>query len=542
MSAPARLALAAGVALVALAAGAGSAHAAVAALQQVAATSPTNSSDKSVTATCPPGKRVTGAGGSINNHASQVTLRQLRPNATLTSVTAQAAEDQSGLDSNWEVIAYAICATPPAGLELVAATSPTNSSDKSVIARCPGTKRVLGTGGELAGAPRQVSLNDIVPGAELGSVTVQGLEDGDGTTANWSVTAHAICANPVAGRERRVGSGPSNSMSPKGVLAECPAGKHLTGLGAEASGGGAEVVPRAMIPVPNQRASVFASEDEDGTPANWLVRSFAICAAASERVVTTTPSGSNDKGDIASCPAGKQVTGGGAELTGGLGQVVIDDLTPLTGDPDPFSTEVLALGVEDEDGTAANWSLSIYAICVTPLPGLEVVSDTAPPSSEGKLAFATCPPGKRVVGAGGEIDAGSAAGEVFIDNIRPNTPPLNAAPTVVTVSAFEDETGVATDWTVTAHAVCANPPPGLELVTVTADRDSDPASVTATCPSGKNLLGAAAEVDSGTGTNIVIDDLRPNALLTSVTVTGLEDQTGTQFDWAPRAHAICANA
>jgi hypothetical protein len=24
-------------------------------------------------------------------------------------------------------------------------------------------------------------------------------------------------------------------------------------------------------------------------------------------------------------------------------------------------------------------------------------------------------------------------------------------------------------------------------------------------------------------------------------VTGLEDQTGATFNWAPRAHAICAN-
>jgi hypothetical protein len=39
----------------------------------------------------------------------------------------------------------------------------------------------------------------------------------------------------------------------------------------------------------------------------------------------------------------------------------------------------------------------------------------------------------------------------------------------------------------------------------------------------------------------VIDDLRPNELLTAVTVTGLEHPSGTTSSWFPRAHAICAN-
>lgn len=39
----------------------------------------------------------------------------------------------------------------------------------------------------------------------------------------------------------------------------------------------------------------------------------------------------------------------------------------------------------------------------------------------------------------------------------------------------------------------------------------------------------------------MLDDLRPNATLKSVTVTGLESQDGNPFAWAMRAHAICAN-
>ena len=60
----------------------------------------------------------------------------------------------------------------------------------------------------------------------------------------------------------------------------------------------------------------------------------------------------------------------------------------------------------------------------------------------------------------------------------------------------------------------------------------------ATCPAGKNLLGTGGE---GGGSAVVMDDLRPNAALTSVTVTGIEDETGKESDWDVTAYAICAN-
>jgi hypothetical protein len=118
----------------------------------------------------------------------------------------------------------------------------------------------------------------------------------------------------------------------------------------------------------------------------------------------------------------------------------------------------------------------------------------------------------------------------------------NAALTSVTALAFEDEDGYAFDWRVYAEAICASPPPGLELVSVAGDPDSEPAAgVTAICPSGKNLFGTGAEIDGGLG-EVVLDDLRPNPLLTTVTVTGLEDETGHAGDWFLWGYAICANA
>jgi hypothetical protein len=39
----------------------------------------------------------------------------------------------------------------------------------------------------------------------------------------------------------------------------------------------------------------------------------------------------------------------------------------------------------------------------------------------------------------------------------------------------------------------------------------------------------------------VLEDVRPNGALTSVTVTGFENETGTTANWNAAAYAICAN-
>ncbi|MFI5734162.1 hypothetical protein ACIA49_28870 [Kribbella sp. NPDC051587] len=82
-------------------------------LQRVAATSPTDSAtNKSVTATCPAGKKVVGTGHEIANGKGQVLLDDVVPSADLTSVRAEAFEDQDGTPNNWSITAYAVCATP----------------------------------------------------------------------------------------------------------------------------------------------------------------------------------------------------------------------------------------------------------------------------------------------------------------------------------------------------------------------------------------------------------------------------------------------
>lgn len=261
-----------------------------------------------------------------------------------------------------------------------------------------------------------------------------------------------------------------------------------------------------------------------------LVTATAASAAVPglERVLRTSEFNStNVKVNGAPCPDGKRLLGGGGDITGGLGEVELDRLRPgLFG--------ITAIAVEDEDGTDANWFVRTYSICADPLAGLQIVQADGPSNSNNKHMTAVCPAGKRLVGAGGEIIGEES--HVVMNDLIPD-PEL----TKVTVRGLENQNGTADDWFIRAHAVCANPLPGLELVTGASALNSNAKSAVATCPAGKRVLGAGAEIKQDAG-QVVLDDLTPSAGLTSVTVTGREDQDGIAADWRARAYAICATA
>lgn len=246
------------------------------------------------------------------------------------------------------------------GLELVTATSASNSSNKPVVASCPSGKRVVGAGGETIGATGQLVVDDIIPGSTLTNVTVQGLEDDTGTTANWSVRAYAICATPPSGLQR-VGATRVANSSNKGVTASCPAGKRVFGTGASISGGaGGQVVIDDLIPNSALTSvAVTGAEDDDGASGTWLVTSYAICANPPfglHRAFATSASNSLNKSLVAACSSGFRVHGLGGEIVGGLGNTM--NLRPSS-----LLTNVLVIGAEDETGTTANWALRSYAIC-----------------------------------------------------------------------------------------------------------------------------------------------------------------------------------
>ena len=246
------------------------------------------------------------------------------------------------------------------------------------------------------------------------------------------------------------------------------------------------------------------------------------------RVVTTSASNSANKTQSATCPAGKVVVGGGGYVTGGVGQVGIDRSAPLS-----TGTGYSVTAREDGSGYAANWSVTAIAFCAPALVGLTfVTAATAPTSVASRTVSASCTTGRSVIGVGAFISDGN--GEVILDGMQPAADLRS-----VTASAYEDDSGYAGVWSLTAVAVCAAAPTGLQRVVATSTSTStSPRSATATCPAGKSAHGAGFELTGALG-QVRPDDV--NATATAVTATGYEDDNGFVGNWSVAAYVVCAN-
>ncbi len=302
------------------------ASAALVGLQRSApATPPDSAGSKEVTAFCPAGKQLLGAGGDTTPGDGDVLLDDIRPSADLKTLKVNAVEDPDGASQSWFVQAFAICAVPPPGLERVAATSALNSANKSVVATCPAGRRLLGTGAEVNGGNRHVLLEDITPNSGLTAVTVKAVEDESGTSGNWSVIAYAICAQPVAGLERVSLTSDVDSTAPKVVEAECPLGKQVVGMAGNINSPNGQVVLDAVFADAELTTVGFAAgEDDTGNTANWGLTAFAICANSAERVVDVSAADSTaSRAAGAECQlsTGHKLTGLGGDITGAIGQV-----------------------------------------------------------------------------------------------------------------------------------------------------------------------------------------------------------------------------
>ncbi|MDG4801207.1 hypothetical protein [Micromonospora sp. WMMD980] len=188
------------------------------------------------------------------------------------------------------VVVVAPPATPASaavpGLVRISAVSATNSNDyRTVTATCPAGKVLTGTGYELNGATGEAVVDDLRPNGGPAtaptSVTV-GAYEADAFAGNWSVTAYAICANPLAGLVRASVAGASNSNDFRSVAAPCPAGKVLTGAGYEVNGATGEAVVDDFRPnggpatAPTSVTS--GTYEEDAFAGNWSLTSYAVCA------------------------------------------------------------------------------------------------------------------------------------------------------------------------------------------------------------------------------------------------------------------------
>ncbi|MCW2805197.1 MAG: hypothetical protein JWN06_3414 [Propionibacteriaceae bacterium] len=174
------------------------------------------------------------------------------------------------------------------------------------------------------------------------------------------------------------------------------------------------------------------------------------------------------------------------------------------------------------------------------LPGLHrIFADSVLGSGTPKAVTANCPSAERLVGTGAQVIGASR--QILIRAVRPNILASKQA-TSVTVIADEDATGTSLNWRVRAWAVCAAPPPGLQVRPASsAFNSSSRKDVTATCPAGQSVLGIGATLSSTAGRRASITSLVPSLGLVGADLTAIENRAGTGLSWSATAYAICAN-
>jgi hypothetical protein len=245
------------------------------------------------------------------------------------------------------------------------------------------------------------------------------------------------------------------------------------------------------------------------------------------------------KGTGPSCPPGKKLTGAGGRIDQfGTGKVGLDEIT-VYGAP----SNVSVIGVEIGAGTSSNWSVRGYGYCETDTVEHRVElkkADSAVDSSTLKSATAVCSSGKKVLGAGGQINVpGAGTGKIVLSSIAP-------AASSVTATGVETGGGTSENWYLTAFAICGSDAgiPGLQLVSAPSANDSNAAkSVVAYCPSGKKATGGGGVITASASDkpSIVLEGVGLHGLsLDRVTAYGAETGAGTSNNWSVTSYVICA--
>jgi hypothetical protein len=271
-------------------------------------------------------------------------------------------------------------------------------------------------------------------------------------------------------------------------------------------------------------------------PVLWtaLPASAATVPVGTVNVVNiASPFDSSNKTINTKCPAGTRVVGGGAQIAGGTGHVILTELRPSTG-AGGDSYQVTA--VEDQVGEGGTWSLLTYAYCASgALPGYEIVTNTSPVGSGAfNNTVSTCSAGKQSLGSGGKVNNG--ANQVDLETLGEGSSISNRS----TAAALEDRDGFSGNWSVTAFTVCVKPSSvfDLAMVKVTSASDGSPTkTVVASCPAGKRATGGAGWSDTpGHVTSITPNSSTPF----SVSVVA-RNTSGTAGNWGAIATVFCAS-
>jgi hypothetical protein len=188
---------------------------------------------KRVTAVCPGGLGLLGAGGRIVDGDGGVILAAVVPDLATGSVTAR-GEALPGHPDPWAVVAVAVCGPVPDYQEVVSA---------ELTATCPSAAVPTGTGFELPGPAGEVLLTGLVPDLVEASVTVRAAWPG---TVGELPVAYAICLWPGA-ESHTSPPGAFDDSSPKTATVK-GTGSLMTGVGGTVEGAVTDVFIDALLP------------------------------------------------------------------------------------------------------------------------------------------------------------------------------------------------------------------------------------------------------------------------------------------------------
>jgi hypothetical protein len=285
--------------------------------------------------------------------------------------------------------------------------------------------------------------------------------------------------------------------------------------------------------------------------ARWLAPAVVVLAAASAAVIVASPAnavagrvvvtatspetGSEDfKGANAVCPTGTVVLGGGADITGGNHHVQLGGINPAPlGLP---ANSIWATANEGPLGYDGSWSLTAWAVCGSGVSGHVIIeaSSAAPAGATSATATATCPAGKKVIGAGGRsagkpsyvldtMDVSASLSSVYVETMATESPTPGTAPLAV------------------AYAICINPVAGQQRVGAATAFNSSDKTLTVTCPAGTRVHGTGGGITGALG-QAYLDALFPSAGAPGGTfINAREDATGFAGTWMVNAYAVCAN-
>jgi hypothetical protein len=248
-----------------------------------------SSPSKTMYVDCPANTTVIGLGASVFGGDGEVSVEQLLPDISNGRATATAKETDP-FANDWQLKVYAVCAPEPAGLVTVVSGRSGTSRDKTVTARCPGTKTLLGYGYDVGDGFGEVIVNQTTPNGSTTTaadrVTVSAHEDAS-YGADWSLYVYALCAKPITGQRVVTATTTTDDSDLKALNAECDPGENATGGGVEITTTdptlASEIAIDETTPLDINGGIVDAvqgvayEEDVLANTETWSLTSYALC-------------------------------------------------------------------------------------------------------------------------------------------------------------------------------------------------------------------------------------------------------------------------